>query len=295
MTPADAAARDAFARRRTAGSVARRRRRRTRARADAGCPARARRRCASAASRSMPRHAIAMRSSAIARLGQRAGLVEQHVRRRGEVLERVGTHDEHAAAARAPRARASPPPAPPARTRTGTRRRAPRRSPRTRATDRRAPSRSPCRPRAPARARRSPPPRARRRARAAAARSPRASVSATMPATTVSAPTRVTRSVAGAPTTMLPAHSASPRRLATGADSPQSSASSTRHCVAFEHAVGGNAAAVGDDARDRRARARTRRRAAAIRRPRTRSANTGVSRASASDRSPARWRARISR
>ena len=31
-------------------------------------------------------------------LGQRAGLVEHDVRGRGEILERIGTHDEHAAA-----------------------------------------------------------------------------------------------------------------------------------------------------------------------------------------------------
>ena len=128
-----------------------------------------------------------------------------------------------------------------------------------------------------------------RRGRVLAARA----VNATMPATAVSAPTRVTRTVAGAPTMTLPAQSC--RR---GASWRRRFAAEQRlvdaALRAFELAVGRNGAAVGDDH--------------AIAGPSsiaptrssdpsgsTRSANTGVSRASASDRSPARWRARISR
>ena len=214
---------------------------------------------------------------------------------RGEILERVGAHDEHAAAgehrerARHGRGRRQ-------RERAGAgndeHRHA---SPRTRATDRRSPSRRRCIPRAPARARRSRPPRARRRAPAAASWSPRASSSATMPATTVSAPTRVTRMIAGVPATTLPAHNASPRRFWRRRRFAAEQRLVDAALLGLEHAIRRNAAALGDASPDRPARARMRPRAAAIRRPRMRSANTGVSRASASVRSPARWRARISR
>ena len=119
-------------------------------------------------------------------------------------------------------------------------------------------------------------------------------VSATMPATTVSAPTRVTRMVAGVPATMLPAHNASPRRFWRGVDSPQSSASSTRHCSVSSTPSAGTLPPSATTTRSpgTSSNAPTR---SSVPSASTRSANTGVSRASASDRSPAWWRARISR
>jgi hypothetical protein len=143
-----------------------------------------------------------------------------------------------------------------------------------------------------------------RATRPAAARSPERArrgfelaarvVSATMPATTVSAPTRVTRMVAGAPVTMLPAHSASPRRFRRGVDSPQSSASSTRHSAVSSTPSAGTLPPSATTTRSpgTSSNAPTR---SSVPSGSTRSANTGVSRASASVRSPAWWRARISR
>ena len=69
-----------------------------------------------------------------------------------------------------------------------------------------------------------------------------------MPATTVSAPTRVTRMIAG-----VPDHNAAGAQrfatalLASGADSPQSSASSTRHCALSSTPSAGTPRALGDD------------------------------------------------